>query len=404
MNRASFGLLTCLGWAASCDMSAPVVKLPVEGGGPGNAGAAGQIVTGGTTSATGGSVNPADPYGESRYDWCLPPAYDPMLVPSDPPCDLLFPITTRNVQRWTATILLDRARSMQQALPGSATSKWVGVRNALSLLAAEPSGFLDQWSLMAFARSDSFEVSENCVAESYSIGQPEPTRQPPPLLNVTDILAQFDRLGPTASVRPTAAALQGAILDAQHNAETFRGTSTPIVIVITDGPPYGCSSATEMTDLVKVAQDANSPTVINYTPIHVVQLGEGYDLSPVAQAGAQNTHYLISGGDVARQLVKVLRRILYPGPPDCAAWLKFSIANGAKSLDFDVRMRSVYASGQDLSPPRLASPEACGESPAGGFWAVEAGSDKSYTLGLCPCTCAAMGTDLTTVMTTYCSK
>jgi hypothetical protein len=398
MNRASIILLTCLGWVGGCDLNAPVVKLPAEGG---TAGSAGQGVTAGGTSATGGSVNPADPYGESRYDWCLPPAYDPMLAPSE---ECGIPFTDSNSLNLTVTILLDRSLSMQKPLPGSSTSKWIGVRNALSRLAAEQPGFLDQWSLMAFARTDTFAADENCIEGSYQAFAP--TRQvDQPKLDVKAILEQFDSLQPTALIRPTAAALYDAIADAQHNALSFNGTSMAAVVLITDGPPYGCASATEMDDLIEVARNANVATVENETQIHVIQLGDGYDLSPVAQTGEKNRHYLVSGGDVGRQLVKIIRRIIYPGPSNCARWMGVprKSVNGARSVDFTVIMESEYTH-SELAPPHLASAADCDTSPAGGFWVADTGTDEPYMIGFCPCTCAAVGTDSYTIVKMYCRK
>lgn len=401
-------LVASLESTAGCGLDAPIVRLPrpID-----TAGTAGQFSTafagqasggdvGGNGAATGGWRN-SDPYSTNRYDWCLPPIYDPMQVPSYPVCD--FPIQMRTPWRWSATILLDRAMSMGNPLPGSKTSKWVGVRNALSLMADEPTGFLDQWSLMAFANVDELDASQNCDLASYTASAP--AAQTLPRINVAAIQAAFDGLTPSAKMRPTAAALEAAIADAQRNAEPLKGASTPIVILITDGLPFGCSAGTELDSLAKVVAAVNSPTAINYTPVYVVQLGDHFDLNPVAAAGKTDQAFVISGGEIDRQLVKILRRILYPQPTPCDAWygIPKSNAKGASHLDFDIRMESAYTNSV-LYPPHLESAEDCEKSPAGGFWVTDKGESQPFLVGLCPCTCAAMGTDRYTTLTMYCGK
>ncbi len=391
-------LLTGLGLFPSCRMDAPIVRqqLRVD-----QAGAAGQFSSTGAGGAAIGGTNSTDPYGETRYDWCLPPIYDPMRAPSYPWCD--SPIRMLNPWRWTATILLDRSLSMRKQLPGSKLSKWLSVRNALQTMKDEPTGFLDQWSLMALAVDDTMDESANCTASNYPPSSP--TQQSPPKLDASGLLAKFDTLGPDAPTRPTAAALEAAIGDAQRNAALYRGSSTPIVILITDGLPYGCSAGTELERVKELVATVNSPTAVNYTPVFIVQLGDSFDLTKVAEAGKTGTPFVIAGGEIDRQLVRILRRILYPGPTPCERWygIPRSNAKGATKLDFDIQMDSVYTNTM-LYPPHLASAEDCANSPAGGFWVTDAGDDQPYLVGLCPCTCAAMGTDLYTTVTMYCGK
>lgn len=395
-------LLTSLGLIPSCGMEAPLVRqrLEVELGGMAGQGASGGGSTAGGTAAGGSSST--DAYGETRYDWCLPPAYDPMLAPTYPLCEY-SPSTTINPFRWTATVLVDRSMSMRNPLPGSDTSKWIGVRNALTLMEDEPTGLLDQWSLMAFAADDSMGADSNCEAGRYTATPP--VSQAGPRINADPLQAAFDTFKPNAPLRPTAAALRAAIADAQHNAALLGGVSTPLVILITDGFPYGCSAGTELEQLTEVVAAINSPTALNYTPVFVVQLGDNFDLTLVAQAGKTETPFVVSGGKIDRQLIRILRRILYPGPTDCDhwRWISRNDARGATKLDFDIQIDSAYTN-TVLYPPHLASADSCADSPAGGFWVNDSGDNQPYMVGLCPCTCAAMGTNRAATLMMYCGK
>jgi hypothetical protein len=305
-----------------------------------------------------------------------------------------------NPWTWTATVLLDRSLSMQTVLPGSKTSKWDGVRSGLAQLSNEPQGFLRQLSLMTFAPIE--DTRDPCDWTSYETSATTP--QASPKLNVNPILAVFDSLLPNSFLRPTAAALDAAIRDAQNTASQWIG-ATPIAILITDGLPYGCSSGTELERLADVVSAVNIPTVLNYTLVYVIQLGDGYDLSPVADAGKTGTAYVISGGAIDRQLVRILRRILYPVLPNCSAWrtIPWNQVRGATVLDFEIEMQSAYASDR-LSPLRLQSEQDCAQSPAGGFWVKNSVEDQAYVIGLCPCTCAAMGTDQLSFYRVICDR
>jgi hypothetical protein len=397
-------LLTGLSIISSCEMDASLVRQPleVEQGGAAGQGGNGDVGGAAADGDAAGGTSSTDPYGETRYDWCLPPVYDPMLAPTYPVC-ANSPSTTLNPFRWTATILVDRSWSMRDPLPGSDTSKWIGVRNALTAMEQEPVGFLDQWSLMAFAADDTTAVGTNCVATQYAATAP--VTQTGSHINTFALQAAFDTWKPSALMRPTAAALQAAIADAQQNAALLRGFSTPIVILITDGFPYGCSAGTELAQLTQIVSAINSPPALDYTKVFVIQLGDNFDLTLVAQAGQTERPLVISGGKIDRQLIRILRRILYPGPTDCEnwRWLSRSDANGARNLDFDIRIASAYTNTL-LAPPHLASAGDCSESPAGGFFITDNGDNQPYMVGLCPCTCAAMGTNSDVTLTMYCGK
>jgi len=149
----------------------------------------------------------------------------------------------------------------------------------------------------------------------------------------------------------------------------------------------------------------NAPPALDYTQVFVVQLGDNFDLTLVAQAGKTERPFVISGGKIDRQLIRILRRILYPGPTDCAnwRWLSRSDANGATKLDFDIQFKSAYTNTL-LSPPHLLSAADCSGSPAGGFFITDNGDNQPYMVGLCPCTCAALGTNSEVTLAMHCGR
>lgn len=404
--------LAVLGSFAGCTLDASVVSTR-RGAESTTGGTADDSSDGGSSSTTDAgtagtspygkvkpwsSINPfaTDTYQEHRFDWCLPPAYDAALNPSERNgCKTANTTENRN---WTVTLLVDRSESMNEPLPGSNLSKWLSIRSALELMIDEPRGFLDQWSLMTFAANGSEDTLVNCNSASYAAG--EVATSFANKLNITPLLMEFDLATPIAPIRPTAAALEAAIAHSQTNAALFGNASRPSVVLITDGLPYGCFSGSEESQLINVATSATTDA-----PVYVVQLGNNFDLTRVAEAGKTNEPYVVIGGDVVRQLVKIFRRILYPAPSNCELWGTFDrkVVNPAALLDFEMVMRSRYT-GSKLAPPLLPSPEACSTSPVGGFWVADSGNaTEPYSIGVCPCTCAAMGSSEDTTATMFCS-
>lgn len=418
--RRRFAIIALVA-AAGCTFDASVVRTHADPDGTGAAsnaggagepfgGAAGAVNPGGGSGATaaggaalGGKPVVPDLWQEHRYDWCMPPAYDFTLahVPGSG-CQ-----EASSIQRdhRTVTILLDRSESMRHALPGASVSKWLSVRNALGLMAFEPTGFLDKWSLMTFANTPKGDdPSIVCDPTSYVPGTAVLVN-PPRLTSVNTLIRDFDATSPTAPLRPTAIALQAAIAQTEASAAALGNGTRPSVVLITDGLPYGCHSGSEETDLKNVVAAANPAGAASFTPVHVIQLGDQFDLTEVARLGNTEAPYVILGGDVARQLVKILRRIFYPAPTNCKTWINFEkkINNRGALVDVEVIMESRYT-GSALALPLLTSEGACASSPAGGFWITDSGiSSEPYQISMCPCTCAAMGTADKTTATMYCS-
>ncbi|HEY5955119.1 MAG TPA: vWA domain-containing protein [Polyangiaceae bacterium] len=392
----------------SCTVDSVVVRQARESGGETSAlaGAAAlggnEATNAGGSSGTDGANYPIDPYHQDQYDWCQPPVEDTWYTTTNPsqppPREVVGSCSIPQTQYWSVTLLVDRSLSMNERLPDSRTTKWVAIHHAIEFLSNEPTGFVQQLSLMTFAASDAFETESNCNVSAY---QATPSvYQHPPKLNVRSLMPALEQSSPTASLRPTGAALRAAIVDARTKSQAYGGDSRPMVVLLTDGSPYGCASGSESQQLVDGIRAEDPELSANFVPIHVVQLGNQFDLTELAKAGGTPAPYVISGGQVDLQLVKILRRILFSPPAHCdnlCSIAKPSLRPGAQ-LDFAVTIESAYYVGSSvnssLDVPQVGSSEDCATSPSGGFWVTDSGVD--YSIGVCPCTCAAMGSGFKT--------
>ena len=72
---------------------------------------------------------------------------------------------------------------------------------------------------------------------------------------------------------------------------------SPVIVLITAATPNECGDTVE--SLTSVAANGRAWT-------YVIQVGDDFDLNPVAKAGSTGPVYLISKGDVAQDLRAIL--------------------------------------------------------------------------------------------------
>jgi hypothetical protein len=405
--RALASLCVGLAIASSCTVESVIVqRVSDEVAGATSAGAAVDLGGSGNGNVTAGGAT-GDPYRQDQYDWCQPPLEDTWLATSNQglvtPREVVGSCAIPQTQYWSITLLVDRSLSMNQQLPSSRMTKWVAVHNAIEFLGNEATGFVQQLSLMTFAASDAFDTDSNCAVASY-VASPA-LYQHPPKLSVKAMLPLLEKSPAMALLRPTAVAVRAALADARAKALAYGGDSRPTVVLITDGEPYGCASGNEAQRLLDQISADNPVGSADFVPIHVVQLGNAFDLTELAKVGGTEAPFVISGGQIDLQLVKILRRILFPPPPRCESLCSIAKPNlraGAR-LAFSVTLESAYYFGNSvnnaLAVPQVGSSADCAHSPTGGFWVLDSGAD--FSIGVCPCTCAALGSAFKTTTTVY---
>jgi hypothetical protein len=148
------------------------------------------------------------------------------------------------------------------------------------------------------------------------------------------------------------------------------------VLLVTAGEPSLCRPVHSADDIAELrtdleARDGAAP------PIHVVELGTGFDLNPIARAGGTNHVFAIQSGDLAEQFSRMLYAVSYGS---VEAPLVFVVPQPQDGRQLILETGTLVYS--DLEVPRVAGINDCGEH--GGWWYEDDGTQFT----LCECTSA----------------
>jgi hypothetical protein len=229
-----------------------------------------------------------------------------------------------------------------------------------------------------FGRSGARDDAIDCDAGAYA----DPTVEIGNLADVGSQLAAAIDATPPGGLTPTLPALQGALQHARQWATAHPGRATSVVLV-TDGFPTQCQTPVSISDIAAVASSARNTAP--YVRTFVIGLAAGFNLDSIALAGGTSHAYLVDEGDVSGSFAHTLSNISdsrivcdYDIPPTPSSNL---------ALDYD-RVQLLYspASGSTEQVPRLASSDACGRNPNGGWYYDDPNSPTR--ISVCPCTCA----------------
>lgn len=365
--------------------------------------------TGGTSAlSVGGSAG--RPSSTVDPSWCIAPAFDAIASPSAQSCqtdaaDAVIHSIRERVTFSALAIAFDRTTTMQQPLTSGGESKWDGVGDAIRLLTNhEPAGFLSGISWVASPVADGPDPLTNCDERNLQVHTNWP--QSASTINNSEIIGALNpaqttldgrpgdvALAATASMRSTGSGLLAALREARRMATQDKShVVTPVVVLISDGMPNGCGDWDDIDQLSVVLTEMNPPASNGFAPIHVIQLGADFDLTPLAVAGGTDRPHVISQGPIGPQLAHAIRGILYPPSKDCriALDLRWRDPSLEPPSRFALRIESPYTTSA-TAPPFLASADGCDNSPSGGFWVREL-EPMNYVVELCPCTCGARQT------------
>jgi hypothetical protein len=128
----------------------------------------------------------------------------------------------------------------------------------------------------------------------------------------------------------------------------------------------------------------------------VIQLGTGFDLGPVAEAGQTEGAFRITGGDVVSAISDAIYDCVYSVTADqaCTAGL-LPVADG--TTPFDWSRTIVAVSG--LLLPQVAGADSC-DSTRGGWYYDDPAAPTQ--ISLCSCSCATTASDPSLEMGFFC--
>ena len=190
---------------------------------------------------------------------------------------------------------------------------------------------------------------------------------------------------------PTTAALEGALAYASAYTTANMGMRTAAVVLVTDGLPAACGTATNsVATAAMAAQNAfmGTPSIKTF----VVGMGDTAALDQIALAGSGGqTHYIPTSGDVVGTLSAALTSI--SGELTC----NYVIPFGANPALVNVQV-TIGATGMPTEVGKVANAAACG---AAGGWYYDSIMTPTQII-LCPQSCERIKmTDNSVVQVVY---
>ena len=282
-------------------------------------------------------------------------------------------------------IVLDRSTSMTLDLSGGSPappgrSRWEGIRAGLEAFMDRPEAVASYLGLQFFGHDLGGGDTVNCNPSIYS----EPAVPDWSLPAVApDVVAALDEVGDQlGGPTPTVPALEGAMEYNQLIQYTTAGPS--IVLLVTGALPTQCQDHASVAELADVAGQALANDMI-FT--FVIGLGPGLEaLHDVAEAGGTDAAYLIESGDLAVQFQDALLRLIAPEWPFACQIEIPLVADPTRQIDPDLAELVIYPyRGEPQEIPRVASSEACADSPNGGWFYDQMPYPERVLL--CPCSC-----------------
>ena len=299
-------------------------------------------------------------------------------------------------------VMYDQSRSMSCTIP-SGGSRWDAVKAAFIGFLQSPASRGIAVGIQYFGLwrgGNENALNSSCDSADYVNADVEIGRLPD---NAAGIIASLNAHEPQSDT-PTQAALPGAITHARSWA-TDHPDHKVVVLLVTDGEPYGTQcppSADPVGDVAQIAADgvAGSPTIPTYL-IGVLSPGQSCgmldpreptraDLNRVAQAGTGMDAFVVdTAADVSTQFVDDLNQIrlssvlactyVVPPPPDGGV------------LDFN-KVNVVYepAQGGAIDLARVTDRGRC-DPDSGGWYYDDPRSPKNILL--CPVTCGEVSSD-----------
>lgn len=280
-------------------------------------------------------------------------------------------------------IMMDRSISQGEALPGTDTTRWEALRDAVSAFAESAADSDIRVGIGFFGRTGGRDDALDCDVDYYA----EPQVAIGPVGEVSeDLIAAIEEQIPSG-LTPTLPALQGAHRYAQQYA-VDNPERVVSVVLVTDGYPTQCTQVVSVSDLVDVAEEAR--TTAPYVRTFVIGLAAAGNLNSIARAGGTNGAYLVDEGDTTASFRQALENITN-SPVPCT----FEIPEPPSQNEVidPERVQVVYspASGAAEEIPRLPSSAACGDARAtNGGWYYNDNANPT-SIQVCACTCSRFG-------------
>jgi hypothetical protein len=277
-------------------------------------------------------------------------------------------------------ILMDQSTSMSETVHGGIT-KWSAVSSAINAFVQSP-GVAGMSIGMQYFGLPSAVVKNGVPVDSCQVSD----YQTPDV--ELDLLPQ-NGAAMTASIAahwpstesPTEPALQGAIEHISAWGQNYPD-KLPVVLIVTDGEPFGCGSTVSGTASVAAAAASSSSPVLTF----VVGIGGSMaNLDAIAQSGGSGQpFYLDPQGSLVDELTQALddvadsrRACVYEIPQTDAGTPDFDLVN--------VTERAGGSSADSLLLGRVAGAGACGSSSTGWYYSPAA---HPRSIQLCPAACS----------------
>jgi hypothetical protein len=339
-------------------------------------GAIGLIVGSVVAAACGGAPDPGSSTG----------AFVPLNLSAGPDLDGRCVSATFAPVASTLAIevLMDQSGSMSDPVPGGVT-KWDAVSSAIASFVKSASSAGVNMGIQYFGLPTSVvsngAVTEACDVSAYATPDVGLGALPRNGDAIVASLAAHAPLGTT----PTQPALQGAI-DYARSWATAHANQVPVIVLATDGEPYGCGSTVGGTQTVAAQGAASGSRVVTF----VVGIGDqSTALDGIAQAGGTGqAFYVDTTGSVSDQFLAALAAVR--GSPRLAC--TFSIPQpDAGTLDLTKVNVTFGAAGETAGRKiirNVFSPDVCSTSSA--EWYFEPSTAAPTSIQLCPATCDAV--------------
>ena len=206
-----------------------------------------------------------------------------------------------------------------------------------------------------------------------------------------DVEAFFDRVGHNQESRTMLPAMQTA---AELVLGTLVGQESTVsdseVLLIAAGPPDECDGEGSIEDVAQVAAALFDPSASVRASTSVIELGTGFDLNPIAQAGGTPAAFVVPGPDVAGAIESILFHIVFePNGLNCSYSLPSLAGDNTLCSPMYDEVSLTVTGPPPASVPELESASQCEASPNGGWWRAEASNlSGPIDINVCPCTCA----------------
>jgi hypothetical protein len=279
-------------------------------------------------------------------------------------------------------IMMDRSISQSKEIPGTNTTRWDALRDAVKDFAATAADSDIRVGIGFFGRTGGRDDELDCDVDYYAT----PKVEIAPLADVGDDLVSAIEDQVPSGLTPTRPALEGAL---QYATEYARENPQRVVsvLLVTDGFPTQCTAVASVSDLVDLAEMAR--TTEPYVRTFVIGLAAEGNLNSIARAGGTNGAYLVDEGDTTASFSRALENITNT-PVPCEFEIPEPPQGEVLNPD-EVQVVYTPAVGDAEEIPRLASRDVCTDQRAkNGGWYYD-DNDAPTRVRVCPCTCSRFG-------------